>query len=242
MKTLSKKLTSLVLAFTMVFGLSVPAFAAENSGVSGLNVSGSHIEYIEEREDGTYFISENINGTSIVSMIYKLENNNKIFVSRIDSQIQNGKVLCNEKNAYGEVVAFQVSANINKKSVQSDESNSIKLYSSSVNSNRKKYLRTDYYGISLVGKKITVAIAAGAIVAVTPYVSVAVAIKIITAALSGGAVGAVSVLPDYLHVKSDIYRTYTGGRIRTRYENEYYLDSNRTEYIGSWAFSKRVGH
>ncbi len=41
---------------------------------------------------------------------------------------------------------------------------------------------------------------------------------------------------------SKIYRTHSVGKIYTRYENDYYLNSARTRYIGSWTFSKRLGH
>lgn len=106
----------------------------------------------------------------------------------------------------------------------------------------KTYLRTDKYGISLVGKKVTIAIAAGAIVAVTPYVSLSIATKIIVSAIAGGAGSGVTALPDYLYVTSRVYRSKTSGKIYTRYENKYYLNSARTKYVGSWTFSKRLGH
>lgn len=54
----------------------------------------------------------------MILMIYKLEDNNKIFISRINGEIQNGKVSCIEKNASGERVSFQIKAKINRKSVQ----------------------------------------------------------------------------------------------------------------------------
>ena len=52
------------------------------------------------------------------------------------------------------------------------------------------------YGISLLGKRFTVAAAAGAIVAATSYISLPVAVKIITSAIAAGA--SVASLPDYL--------------------------------------------
>ena len=76
------------------------------------------------------------------------------------------------------------------------------------------------YGISLLGKRFTIAAAAGAI----------------------AARASVASLPDYLYVTSDVYTSHSVGKIYTRYENKYYLDSARTQYVGSWSFSKRWGH
>ncbi len=103
---------------------------------------------------------------------------------------------------------------------------------------KKKYLRTEKYGISLVGKKFTIAAAASAIVGATPYVSIPATVKIITAAIAAGS----TTLPNYLYVTSDVYSSRSVGKIFTRYENKYYLDSARTQYVGSWSFSKRWGH
>jgi hypothetical protein CLOSPO_03515 len=96
------------------------------------------------------------------------------------------------------------------------------------------------YGISLLGKRFTIVAAAGAIVAATSYISLPVAVKIITSAIAAGA--SVASLPDYLYVTSDVYTSHSVGKIYTRYENKYYLDSARTQYVGSWSFSKRWGH
>lgn len=107
--------------------------------------------------------------------------------------------------------------------------------------NSKTYIRTDRYGISLVGKKITIGIAATAIVAATPYIGISVAVKIITSAISAGIGGGVQSLPNYLYVVSNVYTSRATGKIYTRYENRYYLDSARSQYVGFWIFSKRWG-
>ena len=52
------------------------------------------------------------------------------------------------------------------------------------------------YGLSLLGKRFTIAAAAGAIVAATSYIILPVAVKIITSAIAAGA--SVASLPDYL--------------------------------------------
>lgn len=74
------------------------------------------------------------------------------------------------------------------------------------------------------------------------YVSLSIATKIIVSAIAGGAGSGVTALPDYLYVTSKVYRSKTSGKIYTRYENKYYLNSARTKYVGSWTFSKRLGH
>ena len=81
-----------------------------------------------------------------------------------------------------------------------------------------------------------------AIVAATAYISLPVAVKIITSAIAAGAGAGVASLPDYLYVTSDVYTSHSVGKIYTRYENKYYLDSARTQYVGSWTFSKRWEH
>ena len=193
----------------------------------------STINYTEQRQDGLYYITENVNGNTIESTIYKMEGEEKIFNSSISSTIQEGQITCIETNADGASEQYTISTDI------------INLTQSSENetfSSNKIYLRTEKYGISLVGKKVTIAIAAAAIVAATAYVSLAVAKKIVIAAIGAGAGGGVASLPNYLYVTSKVYKTKSTGKIYTRYENKYYLNSKRTQYVGSWSFSKRWGH
>lgn len=162
-----------------------------------------------------------------------MEGEEKIFNSSISSTIQEGQITCIETNADGASEQYTISTDI------------INLTQSSENetfSSNKIYLRTEKYGISLVGKKVTIAIAAAAIVAATAYVSLAVAKKIVIAAIGAGAGGGVASLPNYLYVTSKVYKTKSTGKIYTRYENKYYLNSKRTQYVGSWSFSKRWGH
>ena len=178
-------------------------------------------------------ITEKINGSNIESTFYKIDGEEKILESSILSTVQEGKVTCIETNSNGDVEQYTISVDQEDLTQAADNE---KLARS------KTYLRTDKYGISLVGKKVTIAIAAGAIVAVTPYVSLSIATKIIVSAIAGGAGSGVTALPDYLYVTSKVYRSKTSGKIYTRYENKYYLNSARTKYVGSWTFSKRLGH
>lgn len=193
----------------------------------------SAVNYTEQREDGLYYITEKINGSNIESTFYKIDGEEKILESSILSTVQEGKVTCIETNSNGDVEQYTISV---------DQEDLIQATDNEKLARSKTYLQTDKYGISLVGKKVTIAIAAGAIVAVTPYVSLSIATKIIVSAIAGGAGSGVTALPDYLYVTSKVYRSKTSGKIYTRYENKYYLNSARTKYVSSWTFSKRLGH
>lgn len=52
----------------------------------------STINYTEQRQDGLYYITENVNGNTIESTIYKMEGEEKIFNSSISSTIQEGQL------------------------------------------------------------------------------------------------------------------------------------------------------
>ena len=236
-----RKFICFSLATIMMCTAGQPVFASNNEDsytqVGEINdiemPDDSAVNYTEQREDGLYYIIEKINGSNIESTFYKIDGEEKILESSILSTVQEGKVTCIETNSNGDVDQFSISVDLEDLTQPADNE---KLARS------KTYLRTDKYGISLVGKKVTIAIAAGAIVAVTPYVSLSIATKIIVSAIAGGAGSGVTALPDYLYVTSRVYRSKTSGKIYTRYENKYYLNSARTKYVGSWTFSKRLGH
>ncbi|WP_313529204.1 hypothetical protein [Anaerotignum sp.] len=237
-----KKVMSFSLAVIMMCTMGLTVYASDNENAIIITdeielSTDSTINYTEQRSDGTYYITENINGNRIESTVYKVEGKNKILNSSIVSNIQNGKVLCVETKPNGDINQYEISADIS-----GDEENLTQSEENITLTRGKTYIRTDRYGISLVGKKVTVAIAAGAIVAATAYVSLPVAVKIISAAIAGGAGAGVATLPDYLYVTSDVYTSRSSGKIYTRYENKYYLDSARTKYVGAWTFSKRWGH
>lgn len=106
-------------------------------------------------------------------------------------------------------------------------------------------IRTDNYSISLVGKKVTIASAAMAITLVSNYIPTTGAEDIIKKAIVvvAGAVGAgVACLPDYLYVTSVLSMHKSVGKIYYVYENDYYLDSNKSQLIGHWTFRHRSGH
>ena len=229
------------LATIMMCTVGQPVYASNNENsytqVGEINdiemPEDSAVNYTEQREDGLYYITDKLKGSNIESTLYKIDGEEKILESSILSTVQEGKVTCIETNSNGDVEQYTISVDQEDLTQSADNE---KLARS------KTYLRTDKYGISLVGKKVTIAIAAGAIVAVTPYVSLSIATKIIVSAIAGGAGSGVTALPDYLYVTSKVYRSKTSGKIYTRYENKYYLNSARTKYVGSWTFSKRLGH
>lgn len=243
-----KKLICFGLVAVMMCTSGVPVYASNNKGIPAITGEITNIEtptdsiinYTEQRTDGLYYISENVSGNTIESTIYKMEGEEKVFNSSISSTIQEGQVTCIETNADGTLKQYTISTDIIN--LTQSDANLIQPGKNETFSRNKIYLRTDKYGISLVGKKVTIAIAAGAIVAATAYVSLAVAKKIVVAAIGAGAGGGVASLPNYLYVTSKVYKTKSTGKIYTRYENKYYLNSKRTQYVGSWIFSKRWGH
>lgn len=242
------KLEGLVLAVFTIFVAVVPASAVgktDNAVVQDVEIleekARTEISYTEQREEGTYFILESFDGNTVTSKIYKIDNGKRALTATIVSEIHNGHVLCVEKDENGEVEKYQVK--VSKDPLIEQHRYFFEKQSQSlVATSKKTYLRTEKYGISLVGKKATIAIAAAAIVAATAYVNFPVAVKIVTAAISAGAGAGAASLPDYLYVTSKVYTTHSSGKIYTRYENSYYLDSARTKYVGSWTFSKRWGH
>lgn len=189
------------LATIMMCTVGQPVYASNNEDsytqVSEINdiemPEDSAVNYTEQREDGLYYITEKINGSNIESTFYKIDGEEKILESSILSTVQEGKVTCIETNSNGDVEQYTISV---------DQEDLIQAADNEKLARSKTYLRTDKYGISLVGKKVTIAIAAGAIVAVTPYVSLSIATKIIVSAIAGGAGSGVTALPDYLYVTS----------------------------------------
>ena len=191
----------------------------------------SSIEYTESRDDGLYFISEHFHGDAIDSKIYKIENGENRFISTIHSKITNNEVICAETKANGETDRYKISIDVIENKSQ------ITPYYRSA-----RYIRTEKSEISLLGKKITIGIVATVIVAATPAMPFAVATKIVIAAIAGAGGHGVSTLPNYLYVTTDIYSSQVAGKRYRRYENRYYLDRARTQYVGSWTFSKRWGN
>ena len=203
----------LVVVMTCTTGL--PVYASNNKEISAMtgeisaltgeitNIetpTDSTINYTEQRQDGLYYITENVNGNTIESTIYKMEGEEKIFNSSISSTIQEGQITCIETNADGASEQYTISTDIINLT-QLDENLAQSSENETFSSN-----------------------------------------KIVIAAIGAGAGGGVASLPNYLYVTSKVYKTKSTGKIYTRYENKYYLNSKRTQYVGSWSFSKRWGH
>lgn len=244
-----KKLISGLLSLVMAFSLSVPAFAAESNKPIGIDTNSlvttdSLVEYTEYREDGEYFISEKVSDNGIISSIYRVNGNQKILASVIESVITGDTVKQVEvdQNGNKEVTSLKaVISDVSSERLESEEHQIAPLYETT----KEKYLRTDEYSISLVGKKVTVASAAAAIVAASSYIPTTTATAIIKAAIKivGAGVGAgVALLPNYLYVTSEVYVKKSVGKTYYRYYNDYFLDSDRTELVGEWTFRHRAGH
>lgn len=168
---------------------------------------------------------------SIITNFYKISNGEKIHSSQIISSVSGKNVISRETDANGQVTTYSV------KGIVSRDTNekSIAPYA----------IRTDNYSISLVGKKVTIASAAMAITLVSNYIPTTGAEDIIKKAIVvvAGAVGAgVACLPDYLYVTSVLSMHKSVGKIYYVYDNDYYLDSNKSQLIGHWTFRHRSGH
>ena len=140
------------LATIMMCTVGQPVYASNNEDsytqVSEINdiemPEDSAVNYTEQREDGLYYITEKINGSNIESTFYKIDGEEKILESSILSTVQEGKVTCIETNSNGDVEQYTISV---------DQEDLIQAADNEKLARSKTYLRTDKYGISLVGKK-----------------------------------------------------------------------------------------
>lgn len=232
-----KKTVCMVLMLAFVLISCLGAFATSENpkklGIlaSSIKITDTKVEYIEYKDDGAYFVEETISGNIITSDFYKISNGEKIHSSQIISSVSGKNVISRETDANGQVTTYSV------KGIVSRDTNekSIVPYA----------IRTDNYSISLVGKKVTIASAAMAITLVSNYIPTTGAEDIIKKAIVvvAGAVGAgVACLPDYLYVTSVLSMHKSVGKIYYVYENDYYLDSNKSQLIGHWTFRHRSGH
>ena len=231
-----KKTVCMVLMLAFVLISCLGAFATSENpkklGIlaSSIKITDTKVEYIEYKDDGAYFVEETISGNIITSDFYKISNGEKIHSSQIISSVSGKNVISRETDANGQVTTYSV------KGIVSRDTNekSIVPYA----------IRTDNYSISLVGKKVTIASAAMAITLVSNYIPTTGAEDIIKKAIVvvAGAVGAgVACLPDYLYVTSVLSMHKSVGKIYYVYENDYYLDSNKSQLIGHWTFRHRSG-
>lgn len=232
-----KKTVCMVLMLAFVLISCLGAFATSENpkklGIlaSSIKITDTKVEYIEYKDDGAYFVEETISGNIITSDFYKISNGEKIHSSQIISSVSGKNVISRETDANGQVTTYSVKCIVSRDTNEK----SIVPYA----------IRTDNYSISLVGKKVTIASAAMAITLVSNYIPTTGAEDIIKKAIVvvAGAVGAgVACLPDYLYVTSVLSMHKSVGKIYYVYENDYYLDSNKSQLIGHWTFRHRSGH
>ena len=223
-----KKTVCMVLMLAFVLISCLGAFATSENpkklGIlaSSIKITDTKVEYIEYKDDGAYFVEETISGNIITSDFYKISNGEKIHSSQIISSVSGKNIISRETDANGQVTTYSVKGIVVPYAI-----------------------RTDNYSISLVGKKVTIASAAMAITLVSNYIPTTGAEDIIKKAIVvvAGAVGAgVACLPDYLYVTSVLSMHKSVGKIYYVYDNDYYLDSNKSQLIGHWTFRHRSGH
>ena len=115
-----KKLMCFGLVVVMTCTTGLPVYASNNKEISAMTGEITNIEtptdstinYTEQRQDGLYYITENVNGNTIESTIYKMEGEEKIFNSSISSTIQEGQITCIETNADGASEQYTISTDI----------------------------------------------------------------------------------------------------------------------------------
>lgn len=239
-----KRILAIGLSILTITVSAAPAHATSSPlPFSGVKVSTdgniTTLEYYEQKDGTLFHVNENMKGNTIESYFYVVDNGKERLNSTVHSEIISNTIDITEIPIVGEPVHYQIE--IDKASESYSAPLSIGKFDKNMavtRSNSKKFLRTDTYGISLVGKKVSVAIAAGALALACPHIGVPVAISIISAAIGIGA----QTIPNYVYVVSDVYATISNGKRYTRYYDKFYLDSAHTQYIGSWTCSVRAGH
>lgn len=182
-------------------------------------------------------------GLETLPVIVRQMDDDAAIILMVDSNLQREHILPSER-----AFAYKMKLDAMKNQGTRSDLTSTQVVSK-LRSNEKlgaeNAIRTDNYSISLVGKKVTIASAAMAITLVSNYIPTTGAEDIIKKAIVvvAGAVGAgVACLPDYLYVTSVLSMHKSVGKIYYVYENDYYLDSNKSQLIGHWTFRHRSGH
>lgn len=193
--------------------INMSEYLTENLELKKINEN--YMEYISYENGEKLLYQEIIDGTNVYSKVFKVnEDGTKSLYKEINSNIlENGVVESEEKFNDGTVEKSSLKVDVEE--TNNDEGD-VRYLKSAKLSSRKKYIRTDKRGISLVGRKVSVAAAIGA---------------------------GVAALPNYIYETRNVYRT--GGRttkVYTRFEGKFYLDASRSQYIGSATYSKRGFH
>ena len=182
-------------------------------------------------------------GLETLPVIVRQMDDDAAIILMVDSNLQREHILPSER-----AFAYKMKLDAMKNQGTRSDLTSTQVVSK-LRSNEKlgaeNAIRTDNYSISLVGKKVTIASAAMAITLVSNYIPTTGAEDIIKKAIVvvAGAVGAgVACLPDYLYVTSVLSMHKSVGKVYYVYDNDYYLDSNKSQLIGHWTFRHRSGH
>lgn len=224
--------------YNSVQNVNVSKYAAGNLEFKEINEN--YMEYISYENGEKLLYQESINGRNVYSKVFKVrDDGTKSLYKEINSNILGNGVVESEEE-FNDGTVEKSSLKVDVEETDNDEGDVRYLEPAKLLSG-KKYIRTDKRGISLVGKKVSIAAVSAAIAAVCPGLVAAVAAKIIVAAAATGA--GVAALPNYIYETRKVYRT--GGRtskVYTRFEGKFYLDARRSQYIGSATYSQRGYH
>lgn len=214
----------------------------------------NYIEYILKEDGNKLIYKENLSDSGVNSKVYVLkEDGSQEFYKSIVSVFTDGGAVKTEEHfSNGNVERSELVAKPDEFTKANDnlENEGISTYNIMRAASNKRYIRTDKRGISLVGKKVSIAVAAAAISIACPGIGLLVAKSIIVkaiaiagGAIAGGVAAGVGILPNYVYETRKVYRT--GGKTSkayTRYEGKFYLDSARRQYIGGGTYSRRGFH
>ena len=226
----------------MLYSVSSDLLSSESLSSSNLNfnkISKNYIEYVSYENGEKFLYKENIVDKNIYSSVYKInEDGSQSFYKKITSNISpSGFIESKQEFSDGSIEKSTLKASFLEENYKEELNDSYSIQPLA----KKTYIRTDRRGISLVGKKITIAIAAAAIAAACPGMGIPIAVAMIRTAMAITGT-AVSQLPNYLFETRRVYRITGGPRIYTRFEGNFYLDASRTQYIGSATYSQRGFH
>lgn len=226
----------------MRYSISSDLLSSESLSSSNLSfnkITKNYIEYVSYENGEKFLYKENIVDKNIYSSVYKInEDGSQSFYKKITSNVSpNGFIESKQEFSDGSIEKSTLKASFLEENYKEELNDSYSIQPLA----KKTYIRTDRRGISLLGKKITIAVAATAITLACPGVGVPIAIKIIQSAMALTGAG-VSQLPNYLFETRRVYRITGGPRIYTRFEGNFYLDASRTQYIGSATYSQRGYH
>lgn len=241
-----KRLLILMLSVAMIIPSIFTVHAEENQyGIilDTLQYNDNTIEYTEVNEEGTFHVVETLDDSAVNSYIYR-ENGDSMELSlTIKRVILGNTIYCTEIDSDGQQTEYTLHVEVNDSLTGME--NLAPINQPNYGSTDELFLRTEQYSVSFVGKKTTVAAVVAVLIAACKYLPSSLGTTVITAALTiigGGVAAAVSQLPNYMYVTSNIYQKTTNGKIYKHYYNDYYLDSGRTQFVKHTFHTHRIGH